>query len=315
MVKKQVSTEQVPEVVIIGSGPAGLTAGIYLGRFKRNPLIIDGDLPGGQLMTTGIVENWPGEVSIDGPELVNKIRKHAESCGCEFLADSVESVDFSKRPFVIRTKNKGDIQAKSVIITTGSSPRRLGCEGEDKYWGKGVNTCATCDAPLYEGKEVVVVGGGNSAIAESFALSKYAKKVTIIQVLDKLTATDPLVDKTLEQKNVDVLYKKKVVEIIGDGEKVTGVVLEDQDSKEKSEFSAEGVFIAIGMIPSSGLFKDYIELDKRGYIVRSEGARTMVDGIFVAGDVSDRRYRQAITASGQGCAAALECEEWLANVI
>lgn len=301
----------VKDVVIIGSGPAGLTAGIYLGRFKRDTLIIDGNLPGGQLMTTGVVENWPGEISIDGPTLMKKIRDHAQSCGCSFLSDSVDSIDFSKKPFVIRTKNKGDIQAKSVIISTGSAPRKLGCPGEKEYWGRGVNTCATCDAPLYEGKEVVVVGGGNSAIAESFALSKYAKKVTLIQLLDKLTATDPLIDKTLAHSNVEVLYNKKVVEIVGNGERVTGVVLEDQKDNTRSDFSTEGVFVAIGMVPSSQLFKDYVELDDHGYIIRKEGAQTSVEGVFVAGDVSDWRYRQAITASGQGCAAALECEKWL----
>ena len=305
----------VYEAIIIGSGPAGLTAGIYLGRFKRKPLILEGDLPGGQLMTTGAVENWPGDVSVNGPELMKKMRQHAQKTGCSFLSDNVVEVDFSKTPFVIRTKNKGELLAKSVIIATGASPKRLGCPGENEYWGKGVNTCATCDAPLYEGREVVVVGGGNSAIAESFALSKYAKKVTIVQVGEQLTATDPLKDKTLEQPNVEVLCNKKVLEILGDGKSVVAVKLEDQKDKSVSEYKTQGVFIAIGMKPNTELFKDYIEVNKSGYVVWKEGMQTSLEGVFSAGDVSDFRYRQAITASGQGCAAALECERFLQGIV
>lgn len=304
----------VHEVVIIGSGPAGLTAGIYLGRFKRKPLIIDGNLPGGQMMTTGAVENWPGEISIEGPALMKQIREHAQNVGATFLGDSVTKVDFEKHPFELQTKSSGVLQAKSVIIATGSAPRKLGCPGEDEYWGKGVNVCATCDAPLYEGKEVVVVGGGNSAIAESFALSKFAKKVTIMQILDSLTATDPLMDKALAQPNVEVLYNKRVVEIKGDGETVSGVVVEDQKDKSVSEYPAQGVFIAIGMLPSSKVFEGAIELDERGHIMRSAGLHTSVEGVLVAGDVTDSRYCQAITASGQGCAAALECEDFLISI-
>lgn len=301
----------VYDVIIIGSGPAGLTAGIYLGRFKRSPLIIDGSLPGGQLMTTGAVENWPGDISIDGPKLMKKMREHAQKTGSSFLSDIVVSVDFSKKPFVVTTKNKGELQAKSIIIATGSSPKRLGCPGEDEYWGKGVNVCATCDAPLYKDREVVVVGGGNSAIAESFALSKYATKVTIVQVLDHLTATDPLKDIVLQQPNVEVLYNKKVAQIVGDGDVVTGVILIDQKDQSKLEYTTQGVFIAIGMIPNSKLFEGQIAIDKHGYVNRIDGLQTSVDGVFVAGDVTDYRYRQAIFAAGQGCAAALECERWL----
>jgi thioredoxin reductase (NADPH) len=198
-----------------------------------------------------------------------------------------------------------------VIVATGASPKKLGCLGEKEYWGKGVNTCATCDAPLYEGREVVVVGGGNSAIAESFALSKYAKKVTIVQVGQQLTATDPLKDKTLERPNIGVLYNKKVLEILGDGQKVVGIKLEDQKDKSISEYKTQGVFIAIGMKPNTELFLDYLEVNKSGYLLWKEGMQTSLEGVFSAGDVSDFRYRQAITASGQGCAAALECERFL----
>jgi len=300
----------VYEVVIIGSGPAGLTAGIYLGRFKRTLLIIDGNQPGGQLMSTGAVENWPGNISINGPELMKNMREHAKACGAAFLADTVVCVEFSSSLFTVFTKHDKILKAKSVIIATGSSPRRLDVPGEDEYWGKGVTVCATCDAPLYKDKQVVVVGGGNSAIAESYALSKFAKHVIILQLYDRLTATDPLTDKGLECPNVEGLYNNKVVEVKGDGVRVTAVVLEDQKDRSISEITTEGIFIAIGMVPNSAPFKDSIEIDDSGYIVKKHGCCTSQPGIFVAGDVADRVYQQAITASGMGCSAALECEEF-----
>ncbi len=304
----------VNEVIIIGSGPAGLTAGVYLGRFKRNPLIIDGDMPGGQLMATSAVENWPGIVSIDGPDLIKNIRNHASSVGCSFLQDSVINLNCSKDIFIVKTKNNNSLKAKSIIIATGASPRKMGVPGEKEYWGRGVNICATCDAPLYEGKEVVVVGGGNSAIAESDALSKFAKKVTLIQISDKLTATDPLVDKVLSHKNIEVLYHQKVIEIRGDSNIVSEVVLENQQDKSLSDFRTDGVFVAIGMVPNSSLFNNILEIDDRGYIIIKSGCQTSINGVFAAGDISDHKYRQAITASGQGCAAALECERFLSSV-
>lgn len=301
----------IHDVIIIGSGPAGLTSGIYLGRFKRKPLIIDGNQPGGQLMTTGAVENWPGKISIEGPRLMKQMREQTEKSGCTFLTDLVAQVDFSKKPFSVTTKHGKTLQTKSVIIATGASPKKLGCPGEKEYWGKGVNVCATCDAPLYKDKEVVVVGGGNSAIAESYALSKHVKKVTMLQVHDQLTAIDPLKDVVLSDPKVDVRYNVKVVEIKGDGRGVTAILLQDQNSKKIFEYPAEGVFIAIGHTPASEPFHGYLEIDERGYIVRKNGHQTSVPGVFVAGDVTDFKYRQAITAAGQGCAAALECEGFL----
>lgn len=299
------------DVIIIGSGPAGLTAGIYLARFKRNVLIIDGEMPGGQLMTTSEVENWPGELSIQGPDLIKKMREQAEICGSKFLGDVVTRVDFSQRPFIVETKNKGELLTKSVIVATGSSPKRLGCPGEDEYWGKGVNTCATCDAPLYAGKEVVVVGGGNSAVSEAYALSRHAKDVTILQLLDKLTATDPIKNKALEAENVEVMCNKKVVEIKGDGEKVSSVVIEDTKDGSRTGLATDGVFIAVGMIPNTALFKDQLELNEQGYIKWQCGVKTSREGVFVAGDAADKLYRQAITASGYGCAAAIDAERFL----
>ena len=306
----------IHEVIIIGSGPAGLTAGIYLSRFKRNPLIIEGSEPGGQLMMTGAVENWPGNLSVDGPTLMKNIREHAEKSGATFLAQQVVSINFSKQPFTLTTKDKKVLQTRSLVIATGAHPRKLGVPGEDEYWGKGVNVCATCDAPLYTDKEVIVVGGGNSAIAEAYALGKYAKKVTIIHVLDELTATDPLKDEVISNPKISVLCCEKVIEVKGDENGVTSVILENQKTtttKEHStsEFLTQGVFVAVGYIPNSKLFAGQLEIDKRGYVVRVDGAQASVSGVYAAGDVTDTKYRQAITASGQGCAAAIECEGFL----
>jgi len=301
----------VYDAIVIGSGPAGLTAGIYLGRFKRKLLIIDGDMPGGQLMTTGEVENWPGSVSIDGPVLVQHMREQAEKAGATFLADTVTRVDASSSPFALFTTHGKELKAKTIIIATGSAFRKLHVPGEEEYWGRGVNVCATCDAPLYKDRDVVVVGGGNSAIAESYALSKHAEHVTIVQFAESLTATDPLRDKALAVPNVKVLCNKKVLEIKGDGEHVLSVALEDQVDKSVTDLPTNGVFVAIGMVPNSEPFKDAVKIDDHGYIVPVEGQQTSVPGIFVAGDVADFRYRQAVTASGEGCAAALECERLL----
>lgn len=301
----------VYKVIIIGSGPAGLTAGVYAGRLKLNPLIVEGFLPGGQLMTTGDVENWPGNISIKGPELIRNMHKHAEVCGCSFLVDTVESVDFSKKPFVLHTKNKQFLQTESVIIATGSSSRKLGCPGEKEYWGKGVNTCAVCDAPLYDGKVVAIVGGGNSAITEAYAISKYAKKVIIVQLHDKITATDSLMDTVLANPKVQLIYNGLIKEIKGDGKRLTTVVIENQKDKTLFDLPVEGLFVAIGQKPNSLPFKGGIQISKTGHILRSENMQTNIEGVFVVGDVADYKYKQAITAAGDGCAAVLECIRFL----
>lgn len=298
-------------LIIIGSGPAGLTAGIYAARSKLKPLIIEGNQPGGQLISTSAVENWPGEISIQGPELIKKIRTHAESCGAEFISDFVDRVDFSKVPYELYTKTGKRFKAKSVIISTGSSFRKLGVPGEKEYWGSGVSVCAVCDAPFYEGKEVIVVGGGNSAITEAYALSQHATKVTILQVGEQLTARDPLVDDVKKNPKIEILLNVSVKEITGDGTKMTGVIATRKDSGKEIFIKADGVFVAIGLIPNSSLFEGQVELDERGYIVRSESFQTSISGVFAVGDVADKKYRQAITAAGEGCAAALECDEHL----
>jgi thioredoxin reductase (NADPH) len=303
----------VYNVVIIGSGPAGLTAGIYTARAKLKPLIIDGPLPGGQLMTTTKVENWPGTVSIMGPDLMMNMREHAQTCGASFLSENVTSVDFSKRPFTVVTDSKKIIQAQSIIVATGAVNKRLNCKLEAEYWGKGVSTCATCDAPLYEGKEVIIVGGGNTAVTEAEHLMHIAKKITIVHIHDKLSATDPIKDKVLANPKVQVIYNATVVEIQGDGKRVTHAVIENQKDKKRTTVASDGVFIAIGFKPNTEVFKNHIAMDQYGYITVRDHTRTSVEGVFAAGDVADYRYRQAITSSGAGCMAALDVQSFLAG--
>jgi thioredoxin reductase (NADPH) len=298
--------------IIIGSGPAGLTAGVYLSRFKRKTLVIEGEMPGGQMSMTLLVENWPGEIKIGGIELVEKMRKHTKNCGCEILGDVVTKVELSKQPFKIYTRSGKKFETKSVIIATGSNPRKLGCYGEDKYWGKGVNVCAACDAPLYEGKDVIVAGGGNSAIAESFAILKFAKTVTMIQISNKITANDPLKDIVLSHPKVKVLCDKKIVKIEGDENKVKSVIIENTSGEKKQEkIMVAGVFVAIGATPNSEVFKNQLKTDEYGYLERTKGCKTNIEGVFAAGDVCKGAFKQAVVAAGEGCEAALLCEKFL----
>ncbi len=303
----------VNKLIIMGSGPAGLTAGIYAGRAKLNPLIIEGNQPGGQLITTSKVENWPGNKEIMGPELMKNMREHANVSGCEFLGDEVERVDFSKKPFKLFTKSGKTLEAESVIVSTGASHRKLNVEGEKEYLGKGVSVCSTCDAPFFKDKEVIVVGSGNSAMTEAFYLTGFAKTVTIIHIGDKITATDPIKDSVISHPNVEIIFNSTVTKIEGDGKNVTGVVVTNQKDGKISNLTAQGVFIAIGLEPNSKPFKDQLKIDEHGYIVNPKNSFTGKEGVFVAGDVSDFRYRQAITAAGQGCMAALDCQNYLSK--
>ena len=301
------------KLVIIGSGPAGLTAGIYAGRAKLSPLIIDGPQPGGQLMTTTKVENWPGHVSVGGPDLMIDMRMQAQTCGAEFLSESIVKVDFSKRPFTLVTDSGKTLEAESVIISTGAVNKKLGCPGESEYWGKGLSTCATCDAPFYEGKEVVIVGGGDSAMTEAEHLLHFAKKLTVVHILDKLTGKDPIKDKVLANSKAQFIYNATVVEVVGDGQRVTSAIVENQQDKSRSTISADGVFIAIGFNPNTAIFKGQLDMDQYGYLLVKNHTRTNVEGVFAAGDVSDYRYRQAVTSAGVGCMAALDAQAFLAS--
>lgn len=301
--------EKKYDVIVIGSGPAGLTAGIYLARFKHNPLIIEGTQPGGQLTVTGAVENWPGNISIPGPELMQNMRKHAEKNHCSFLADSVVSVDFSKQPYTLTTESGKTLEAQAIVIATGASHKKLHVPGEEDYWGKGISVCATCDAPLHQDKDVVVVGGGNSGMYEAYELSKFAKSVTVIQHKDKITATDPIKDEVIGNPKITILLNTSVKEIKGDGKHVSGVLIETDG--QKVELATNGIFVAIGLKPNTDVFKGQLDINEWGFIARHDHVHTSKEGIFAAGDVADCRYKQAITASGEGCMAALECEQYL----
>jgi len=301
------------DVVILGSGPAGLTAGIYASRAKLKTLILDGPQPGGQLMTTTAVENWPGEESIQGPDLMMKMRGQAEKCGAEFLMESVIKTDLQSSEFTFETDGKKTITGKAVIIATGATAKRLGCPGESEYWAKGVSTCATCDAPFFEGKEIVIIGGGDTAMTEAEHMTHFASKITVVHILDELTGKDPIKDKVLDNPKVNFIYSSTVTEIKGDGSNVIGVVIENQKDKTTQELPAQGVFVAIGYKPNTDMFKSQLDMDDYGYLKLKDHSRTNIEGVFAAGDVADYRYRQAVTSAGVGCMAALDAQSYLSK--
>jgi thioredoxin reductase (NADPH) len=309
------------DVVIIGSGPAGLTAAIYTTRGALSTLIIGGTKWGGQLMLTTTVDNFPGfPEGILGPELMEKMRKQAERFGAIFVQEDVESVDFKTYPFKI---SAGNIlyQAKSVIVATGAEAKWLGLASEQRLIGKGVSSCAPCDAPFFKGKNVIVVGGGDSAMEEALVLTKYAKSVSIVHRRDKFRASAAMQKKVLSNPAIKVIWNSEVVDILGE-EVVTGVKIKNSKTGELQEMSIDGVFVAIGHMPSTALFAGQLELDEKGYIKiiqNKEGSEignmfstmTSVEGVFVCGDVHDFHYRQAITAAGFGCQAAMDAIKWL----
>lgn len=303
----------VYDVAIIGSGPAGLTAGLYASRGKLKTIIIEGVLPGGQLVTTTMVENWPGNISILGPDLMEAMRAHAKHYGAQMLQDPIKDVNLSNRPFVLTTDSGKVITAHSIIIATGAHHKRLGIPGEQEYWSKGVSVCATCDAPFYNNRTAVIVGGGNTAVTEAEHLLKFVTKLTVVQISDSLSATDPIKDKVLNSNKVEFMYNSVVKEIKGDGNKTTEIIVENLKDKTNTTVTTDGVFVAIGLEPATKLFKDKIELDKFGYIVLKGQTETSVEGVFAAGDVADWKYRQAITAAGMGCMAALDAQAYVAK--
>jgi len=298
------------DVIIIGSGPAGLTAAIYTGRAKLETLVVAGLTSGGQLMLTGGVENFPGfPEPILGPELMDKMRKQAEHFGAKFLFQDATAVDFSSKPF--KVKVGGQIfEAKTVIIATGSSAKWLGLESEARLRGRGVSSCAICDAPFFKEKKVVVIGGGDTAVDEALTLTKFAKEVTLIHRRNELRATKILQDRAFSNKKISFVWDSVVEEILGKN-KVEGIRIKNVKTSEKSEIATDAVFVAIGHEPNTGIFKGQIELDSYGYIVAKDETRTSVEGVFVAGDVQDYRYRQAITAAGSGCKAALNAVKYI----
>ncbi len=301
------------DVVIIGSGPAGLTAGLYAARGNHSTLVIEGIQAGGQLTTTTFVENWPGEKSILGYELMDNLKAHALECGAQTLAEQVVQVNFEQYPYTLTTDSGKEITARSVVIATGSSNKKLGCPGEAEYFAKGVATCATCDAPFYNDKDVIIVGGGNTAVTEAEHLSKFAKKITIIHILDQLTANDPIKYKVLDNPKINFIYQSTVQEIRGNGERVTEVVIANQATGATSTLATDGVFVAIGFYPNTTLFKNQLACNEFGYLLLDGHTKTSKPGVFAAGDVADFKYRQAITSAGAGCMAALDAAEFLSR--
>lgn len=304
-------TNTVHNLIILGSGPAGLTAAIYAARGNLKPLVIDGAIPGGQLLGTTYVENWPGEKSILGPTLMQNMRDHAQHFGTQFLSETVVKVDFSKKPFTLWTDQNTQLQAHAVIVATGAVPNKLGCPGEKEYWGKGVTTCAVCDGAFYVDKKVLVVGGGDTAMEDASFLKKFTKNVIIVQIEDKLTASHAMQQRVLNDPDITIMYNSTVTEIRGDNNHVTGVTITNQKTNEVATMPIDGIFVAIGLRPSTEIFKNQLAMNDYGYLQVENNTKSSVDGVFIAGDVADYRYRQAITAAGNGCMAALDVERYL----
>lgn len=299
------------KVLIIGSGPAGLTAAIYAARADLEPLMIEGMERGGQLMITTDVENYPGfPDGIMGPDLMEQMRKQAERFGTRIISSDVTEVDFSKRPFTV-TVGQDNHSADSIIISTGASARWLGVEGEDRLRGFGVSACATCDGFFFREKELIIVGGGDTAMEEALFLTKFASKVTVVHRRDAFRASPIMVDRILDHPKIDVLWDSVVDEIVGET-LVTGAKIRNVKTDEVTDFEADGLFVAIGHTPNTTVFDGSLNLDGAGYILTEPGTTvTSVEGVFAAGDVTDKIYRQAVTAAGMGCQAALDAQRWL----
>ncbi len=299
------------DVVIIGSGPAGYTSAIYTGRAQLNPLVFAGSLSGGQLMLTTDVENYPGfPEGVMGPDLMENFRKQAERFGAEVVYEDVIEVDFSSHPFKIKSTAQ-EIEAKTVIISTGASAKMLGLESESRLMGHGVSTCATCDGFFFRDQEIAIVGGGDSAMEEATFLTRFASKVTVIHRRDSLRASKIMQQKAMDNPKIEFMFDSAVTEVLDSDDKVSGVVVENLKSGEKSTVDLSGLFVAIGHTPNTQLFEGKVDLHDNGYIRCQEGAKTSVEGVFACGDVQDFTYRQAITAAGSGCMAAIDAERWL----
>ncbi len=308
-------TEHKSKLLILGSGPAGLTAAIYAARANLSPSLLSGLQPGGQLTQTTDVDNFPGfPGGIQGPELMANMQKHAEEVGTNFIYDHISAVDLSERPFTLTSENGDTYKTESLIIATGAQARWLGIKNEKELMGFGVSGCATCDGFFYKDKPVIVVGGGNTAVEEAIYLAGICSKVYLVHRRDELRAEKALQEHLFKNEKVEIVWNHVVDEILSEGEQkgVTGARLKSVFSEESRTIQAEGIFIAIGHNPSTGLFKDQLTLDSEGYIITKPGRTiTSVPGVFAAGDVADNHYRQAITAAGSGCKAALDADVFL----
>jgi len=304
------------KVLIIGSGPAGYTAAVYASRAMLDPILVQGIEPGGQLTTTTEVENWPGDTEVQGPDLMVRMEAHARAMGCEIVGDIVTSLDLSKRPFTAQTDSKTVWTADAIILATGARAKWLGLPSEEKFKGFGVSACATCDGFFYRGQEIVVVGGGNTAVEEALFLTNFASKVTLVHRRDELRAERILQDRLFKHPKIETLWFHQVEEVKGADSPlgVESVVVRHTKTGALTEIPAKGVFVAIGHAPASELVKDVLETHHGGYVVVEPGTtRTSIPGVFAAGDLTDHIYRQAVTSAGMGCMAALDVERFLAE--
>ncbi|MFA5932581.1 MAG: thioredoxin-disulfide reductase [Microgenomates group bacterium] len=302
--------EEIEKLIIIGSGPAGLCAAIYAARGELKPLVIAGSVPGGQPSLATEIDDYPGfPEGVKAPELAQLFWKQAERFETRFVREEVKSVDFSKKPFEITTDTK-TLKAKAVIIATGSSPVWMGLPSEMKLIGRGVSACAVCDGPFFKGKKVAIVGGGDSALKEAVYLSKIASEVTVVHRREALRAQEALQEQVKSKENVKFIFNSEVTDVLGD-QKVTGVKIKNNQTGEESALEVEGVFIAIGHKPATDFLKGQVDLDEKGFVVKTGETQTSVKGVFVAGDVADPKYRQVVTAVGAGAKAALDVEQYL----
>lgn len=305
----------VEETIIIGSGPAGWTAGLYTARANLNPLLLTGNDYGGQVSITYEVENYPGfPEGLSGPELVEKMKEQAEKFGCTVEYDHVTEIVTDQHPFVVRTAAGKEYKTKSLILCTGARPRYLEVPGEKKYTGKGVSYCATCDGFFFRGKELVVVGGGDSAVEEGLFLTKFASKVRIIHRRDELRASKILQDRAFANEKIEFVWNAVVTSINGGDSGVTSVSLQDTVTGEESELKTDGVFVYIGHLPNNDLYHGKLQLDEDGHLITDKRMRTNVAGVFAAGEIQDKVFKQVATSVGQGCAAAMQTEKFLADV-
>lgn len=306
---------KIENMVILGSGIAGCTAAIYAARANLHPIVYSGEQDGGQLTVTSEVENFPGfEHGIMGPQLIENSKKQAQRFGAKFLIDIATSITKqSDGTFEVNLGSGEKVHTHTVIIATGASARWLGLPSEKKYKGRGVTTCATCDGAFFKGKEVIVVGGGDSAMEEALFLTKFCTKVTIVHRRDSLRASKIMQDRATHNDKLAFIWNSEVTEILGDGKVVKGVTLKDTSNGKTREFNCNGVFLAIGHVPNTNFLQGLIEVDEKGYLKATKDMHTNIAGIFAAGDVQDVRFRQAITAAGSGCMAAMEAEKYLAN--
>ena len=305
------------KVLIIGSGPAGYTAGVYASRAMLEPMLIQGIEPGGQLTTTTEVENWPGDTEVQGPDLMVRMEAHARAMGCDIKHDIVSNLDLSKRPFTAALDSGGTVTADSVILCTGARAKWLGLETEEKFKGFRVSACATCDGFFYRGQEIVVVGGGNTAVEEALFLTNFASKVTLIHRRDELRAEKILQHRLMKNPKIETLWFNEIEEVYGTDQPlgVEGVKVKHTKTGEITDIPCKGVFIAIGHAPASELVKDQLDTHNGGYVVVEPGTtKTAIPGVFAAGDLTDHVYRQAVTSAGMGCMAALDAERFLAEL-